>query len=262
MKNIIKFSILILIFLLCFNSKAQTTAMDFQGVDCNNNHVHLFSDLDAGKAVMIIYYMANCGSCPPVAQKMEAMAENINLSHPGLVKAYAFPYNNTTTCSTSASWVTSNNLPLFAPMDSGVVQVAYYGGFGMPTAVLLGGENHEVLFNTQNFVTSDTTTMHNLILGMLNAKTEELKTDLNVNIYPNPASSLIYLEFELLNNAETQVEIVDLSGKQILILDKENFEAGKNKKSINISSISSGSYIVNLKLDGKLSKSEKLNIIH
>ncbi len=262
MKNILKFSSLTFIFFVCFNGKAQTTAMDFQGVDCNNNPVHLFSDLDAGKAVMLIYYMPNCGSCPPVAQKMEAMAENINLTHPGLVKAYAFPYNNTTQCTYSSTWVTTNNLPLFAPMDSGALQVAYYGGFGMPTVVLLGGTNHDVLFNTQNFVASDTTTMHNLILGMLNANTTELKSDFKLEIFPNPAANSVSIEFDLLNNASTQIEILDLSGKLILVLEKENLEAGINKKLINVSGITAGSYIVNLKVDGKLSSKEKLNIIH
>ena len=72
MKNILKFSSLTFLFLLSIDCRAQTTAMDFQGVDCNNNPVHLFSDLDAGKAVMLIYYMANCGTGPPVAQKISA----------------------------------------------------------------------------------------------------------------------------------------------------------------------------------------------
>ncbi len=84
------------------------TAMDFEGNDCNGNYHHLFADLDAGKAVLIHYYMPNCGSCPPPAQKIQAMANKINASYPGAVTGYAFPFQNSTTCAYSATWVSSN----------------------------------------------------------------------------------------------------------------------------------------------------------
>src|SRR6187551_2485907 len=71
-------------------SKAQQIAMQFTGVDCNNNAVDLYSDLNAGKAVVLFYFMPNCGSCPPPAQKIQAMANNLMNTHPGAVKAYAF----------------------------------------------------------------------------------------------------------------------------------------------------------------------------
>ena len=166
MKNInLYISIIVSIFTLT-SYTAQTTAMNFSGIDCNGNNVDLFQDLDAGKSVVLFFYMPSCGSCPPEALKIQTMANNINAVQPGKVKAYAFPFQNSTTCSYSSGWVTTNGLPLYIPMDSGAAQVAYYGGFGMPTVVLLGGgSNHSVQFVTQNFVTSDTTTMHNLIVG-------------------------------------------------------------------------------------------------
>ena len=99
-------------------SKAQTTAMQFSGQDCNGNSVDLYADLDAGKAVVLFYYMPNCVSCPPVAKKVQAMANNINDMHPGMVKGYAFPFQNTTTCTYSSSWVSTNN-PVSAICSNG-----------------------------------------------------------------------------------------------------------------------------------------------
>jgi hypothetical protein len=85
------------------------------------------------------------------------MANNINAMHPGLVKGYAFPFNNTTTCAYSSSWVSSNGLSSFyVPMDSGAVAVAHYGGFGMPTVVVLGGMDHRVMYVSQSFSNADT----------------------------------------------------------------------------------------------------------
>jgi hypothetical protein len=43
--------------------------------------------------------MPNCASCPPPAQKIQTMANNILANHPGVITAYAMPFNNTTTCS-------------------------------------------------------------------------------------------------------------------------------------------------------------------
>lgn len=246
--------------MLAFLGFSQTTAMNFSGQDCNGNNVDLFSDLDAGKAVMLIFYMSNCGSCPPVASKMQTMANNINATHPGLVKAYAFPYQNSTTCSYSSGWVMNNNLPLFAPMDSGAVQVAYYGGFGMPTVVLLGGDNHDVLFTTQNFTTSDTTTMRDLILNTLTLGVKEQTTLQNVSTYPNPASGIVTLNFEALQGNELSMQITDLSGKSVMTFDKEKLNKGKFEKQIDVSSLPVGSYILSLEMNGTL-VIEKINVV-
>lgn len=246
--------------MLAFFGFSQTTAMNFSGQDCNGNNVDLFADLDAGKAVMLIFYMPNCGSCPPVASKMQTMANNINATHPGLVKAYAFPYNNSTTCTYSSGWVMNNNLPLFAPMDSGAVQVAYYGGFGMPTAVLLGGDNHDVLFTTQNFTTSDTTTMRDLILNNLTAGVKEQTALQNVSAYPNPASGMVTVNFEALQGAEINMQITDLSGKAVMTFEKEKLNKGLVEKQIDISSLPVGSYILSLEMNGML-VAEKINVV-
>lgn len=247
MKKVYSILLLVAGMTFAYNSAvAQTTAMNFSGPDCNGNQVDLFSDLDAGKAVMLIFYMPNCGSCPPVATKMQTMANNINATHPGLVKAYAFPYQNSTTCAYSASWVTNNNLPLFAPMDSGAVQVAYYGGFGMPTVVLLGGSNHDVLFTTQNFVTADTTTMRDLILNTFTAGTQEITENSAITAYPNPASDLLTVSFTFQNQKEAEVELLDLAGKRVIETEKVQIISGLAEKQLNVSGIPVGTYIVRI----------------
>lgn len=240
--------------LLCLASAnlivAQTTAYDFQGDDCNGNPVHLYEDLDAGKAVVLFFYMPNCGSCPPPAQKIQTMANNINANFPGKVKAYAYPYQNSTTCAYSASWVTNNNLSLYAPMDSGAYQVAYYGGFGMPTVVLLGRSSHDVMFSTQNFVTSDTTTMRDLILSMLNS-TEELNQNQSaVKLFPNPANQDIRLEFELTAAGSVTYQISDLGGKKISESNSEHLPAGKHHYQLPVSALAEGMYLVTLSANG------------
>ena len=165
------FSILFLSTTLIFSkSFAQTTAMQLTGPDCNGNNHDLFADLDAGKAVILHFFMANCGSCPPPAKNIQAMANNILANHPSKITAYAMPFTNATTCAYTSNWCSSNGLSLYMPYDSGATQVAHYGGFGMPTVVLLGGAgSHRVMFSTLSFSTSDTTTMRDSILRLIGA---------------------------------------------------------------------------------------------
>lgn len=241
---------------------SQTTAMNFTGVDCNNNPVDLFADLDAGKAVILHFYMPNCGSCPPPAQKIQAMANKINATNPGLVKAYAFPFQNSTTCSAVQTWVTNNSLPLYAPMDSGAVQVAYYGGFGMPTVVLLGGNNRDVLFVSQNFVTSDTTTMRDLILGMSTSGVNDLSINqIKLDVFPNPSSDQLIINFNSPFKSEYYTELMDINGKSIMVTTVEQINEGENSFKMDVSKVPSGTYFVTVHVND-IVKTQKVNISH
>jgi len=145
-------------------------------------------------------------------------------------------------------------------MDSGAVQVAYYGGFGMPTVVLLGGDNHDVLFVTQDFNTSDTTTMRDLILNTFTAGVAEQTPLQNVSAYPNPASGIVTVNFEALQGAEINMQITDLSGKAVMTFEKEKLNKGLIEKQIDLSSLPVGSYILNLEMNGTF-VTEKINVV-
>ncbi len=247
-------------------SNAQTTAMDFNTTDCSGSPVHLFSDLDAGKAVVLFYYMPSCGSCPPPAQKIQAMANNINAANPGKVKGYAFPFENTTTCTYSQTWVTSNSLPLYAAMDSGEASVAYYGGFGMPTVVLLGGSTHRVMFSTMSFSTSDTTIMRDSILLMLGitppTAINEIHGNINsVDIYPNPASGNVTVSLDLKEQSNLLIDIVDMVGKQVAVISKEKNASGVLTRQFNTAILSNGVYTIGINVNGN-NINRKLHVIH
>jgi hypothetical protein len=261
--NIYRFLTAVALLLTASYGVAQTTAMDFNTTDCNGNPVHLFSDLDAGKAVVLFYYMPSCGSCPPPASKIQMMANNINATYPGMVKAYAFPYNNTTNCTYSSSWVSSNSLPLYAPMDSGAASVAYYGGFGMPSIVLLGGSDHRVMFFTKSWANSDTTEMRDSILNLLTATAIQTANEA-VNafqVYPNPASDQITVSLELKESGDLKVEIMDVAGRLVATLMDEKQNEGALNRQFNTAGIAAGNYWVRASINGKTS-TQKLDILH
>lgn len=260
MKKSILLSVVVL-FAITF-TKAQT-AYQFAGMDCNNIPVDLFADLNAGKAVILEFYMPNCGSCPPPAQKIQAMGNKINQTYSGMVKGYAFPYQNSTTCTYSSSWVNSNNLSSFwTPMDSGAYQVAYYGGFGMPTIVLLGGQDHRVMFSTLSFSTSDTTIMRDSILALLGTTgIHDLSNELNAfEVFPNPANESVSVSIDLKNATKVLIDVIDISGKQIAIISDEELN-GKITKQFDTSTLANGSYFIRININSKVN-TEKLTVQH
>ena len=244
--------------------KAQT-AMNFSKMDCNGTMHDCFADLDAGKAVIIHFYMPSCGSCPPPAQKIQAMANNILAAHPGMITAYAFPFNNTTACSYSQTWVTSNSLSLYSPMDSGAALVAHYGGFGMPTVVLLGGADHRTMFSTLSFSTSDTAIMRDSILalfGVAPLSINDIPSNINsINIYPNPANDQVSLNIEVKETTNLFAEIIDILGNQVGIIANEKNVKTNLTKAFNTSSLASGFYTIRINANGNI-VNRKLNVTH
>lgn len=243
-------------------SRAQT-AMPLSGMDCNGVSHDLIADLDAGKAVILHFFMPNCGSCPPPAKKIQAMANNILAKNPGKITAYAMPYENTTTCTYTSSWVSSNGLSLYAPYSKGAEQVANYGGFGMPTIVLLGGKDHKVLFSTLSFSTSDTTIMRDKILALLSGTTginEVPNIVSSFNVFPNPANENISINIDLKGSTNVLLDIIDVTGKQVAIVMNEN-QNGTVTKQFNTENLQNGIYLFRLQVNGKI-ETQKISVNH
>ena len=265
MKKTISTTVIVVILLLTTTiSKAQTYAMPLSGNDCNGMPHDLIADLDAGKVVLIHFFMPNCGACPPPAQKIQAMANHILATHPGMITAYAMPFNNTTTCAYTSTWCSSNGLSLYMPYDSGATQVAHYGGFGMPTVVLLGGNDHRVLFSTQSFSTSDTTILRDSILALIAGTTgiADLQNSVSAfKVYPNPANDLVSVNVELKKTSNLLIDVTDITGKQVAIISDEKQNTGIFTKKFNAAILPSGNYLIRLSVDGKTA-TQKLSITH
>lgn len=257
------FTILSALALSASISNAQTTAMQFSGLDCNGNSVDLYADLNAGKAVVLFYYMPNCGTCPPQATKIQTMVNNLMVTYPGMIKGYAFPFQNNTTCSYSQSWVTNNNLNFYAPMDSGATQVAYYGGFGMPTVVLVGGADHRVLFSTLSFTSADTLTMHDSIVNLLGpAAVQNMNPNISsVNLFPNPANQNLQIEMNIAHQSDIKIEVVNVLGETVREVYNASTAPGVLRKEVATGELSNGAYFIRVSSDYSV-QNYKFSVAH
>ena len=64
MKKITTTIVLAFIFLMAATgAQAQAGVTDFNKTNCNGDLCHLYADLDSGHAVLLHFFMPNCGSC-------------------------------------------------------------------------------------------------------------------------------------------------------------------------------------------------------
>lgn len=261
--NILTFVLGAVLATTSISSKAQTTAMSYDFIDCAGNSQSIYADLDAGKALILEFFMTSCSPCVTAGEKLEVMKADLLAEYPGMIKAYAFGYSNSYTCTAINNWVSSNSFTSI-PSDSGATQVAYYGGMGMPTIVILGGgTSHSVLGSPyQGFSTSDTTTMANDIRNFLNSTgIKENNILSNFNLFPNPANLNVQLSFTLSEAADMKIDLYDITGRVVLnIADKKN-QTGQISEVFNTEALAEGSYILRISTNGKVTQ-QKLNVIH
>ncbi len=234
----------------------QTTAMDFDILDCaaSSPH-HLFEDLDAGKAVIVEFFMNACTPCVTAGGVLEEMKTTLESEFPGMIKSYAFAFNNTTPCSVVNTWISTNSFTSI-PSDSGATQVAYYGGMGMPTIVILGGGTEHLVLGAAytGFSTSDTTIMAD---DIRNHFTElGFEEEFNVSeftVFPNPAKgNAANISFTLSESSDVLLELFDLTGRRVSVVFNEKSISGEIKRAIDLSGLVDGSYLLRLNVNGEM----------
>lgn len=206
-----KFLLMVCSIPLLTQAMAQTTALDFTADDCAGASHHLFSDLDAGNAVVLDFVMMNCPDCAPATV---AIANDVipNTIDPGRVKFYSIGFDDVITCPEITSWATAGGVthPVFAGMSD---QTAYYGGMGMPTIVVLGGgSTHGVYYQHLGYVVGLNGIITNAIdLALLAAIGMEEKGAPTVSWGPNPVETLIHL-----SGTYRAVKVMDMQGRVVL----------------------------------------------
>ena len=257
---------LIIIMLLAVNnnSDAQTVAKDFKRLDCNGNMHHLFADLDAGNVVILEFFMQSCSPCITAGKALESMKAKLLAKYPGKIKAYAIGFNNTYSCASNANWVSTNGLTSI-PMDSGAAQVAYYGGMGMPTIVILGGGTQHLVLGSPyiGFSTSDTVQMVKDIQKSFNSTAvENIKTNVSaIEVYPNPLNNEINLNFNVSETTQIKIDISDISGKSLLTLMNESIVSGPFARAFNTCVLPTGYYVMNVNANG-VNYHHKIIVLH
>ena len=105
--------------------------------------------------------------------------------------------------------------------------------------------------------------MRDSILALFNSTTNipDLPGEVSsFSVFPNPANDHISVHLELKENTDLQIDIADISGKQVAIISKEEL-SGVVTRQFNTAQLSNGHYLVRLHVNGKTA-TLRLNVSH
>ena len=123
--------------------------------------------------------------------------------------------------------------------------LASSGGFGSSDGISLGWTTGEVMVQTfSNDSTMLTQGFHQGSISVTTALDEMSESAMDVQIYPNPVSEVLNVEFKNMVDQTIQVKLVDLTGKTVL---RKEFSQPANTVRLNLSSVSSGSYMLEVR---------------
>lgn len=212
-----KLYVLVICLTLGLGANAQTTAQNWTKTDCDGKSHTLFDYLYNGKVVMLQFDMMNCIYCTNAAFSTDAIYNEFQKSNPGKLVMFSMGYTNGTVCADMENWKSTNGFT-FTTIEKCPNDVAYYGGMGMPTIVVLGSYG-KVLYNKQGFAKSDTTGIKAAIMNGL-ATSAINDTRINeqsvISVSPNPVQSDINLNVDLSSGQDLTVSLYDMLGKAVM----------------------------------------------
>lgn len=228
-------------------ASAQDVAMDFTQDDCNGNPHHLFAELDENNVIILEFFMNNCTPCVTAGNQLMDMYNMLLEEYPGHVKWYHFGYNNTYNCDLVSGWVDTHGFNS-TPFTNGASQVAYYGGFGMPTVVVVGGASHEVIYSEVGYSSGDADDIHELVMDFFAANPvsveEEAATTLSLNAFYNSATQQINLAVQNTTTNDLTIELCSVTGQAVMNTQNVKYSGKEQSVQLDASTIANGVYIV------------------
>lgn len=234
------------------------TATDFTATDCNSTSHNLFTELNAGKVVVICWVMP-CSAC--IGPASTAGTTVFNMSNPNVV-FYVVDDAGNSTCSTLNTWVTNNSITTNAVFSNAgnPINMTDYGTAGMPKTVVLGGANHQVFYNQNGTISQ--TALQAAINSALTTGIQEVKNDLStLKLFPSPVVNAATISYSLGSSTDVKVEIVNALGQNVQSVFEGKQTAGDFNFNLDCAKLNNGVYFVKL-TGGKESKTVSFTVAH
>jgi thiol-disulfide isomerase/thioredoxin len=236
------------VILISFGANAQTPltqAVDFDVTFTDGETFNLFDKLDEGKYVVIDFFFTTCGPCQINQPSYTETFQNFGCNTGAM---FFLSVENTVgdelTIAYEETYAGENAPPAASGLDGGGVAVASAYGIGaFPTFILIGPDG-TILEQDMWPLTNGAATFtayfegHGLELESCAVGIEEMTSNADFTIYPNPASSLTTIDLSGFNGQVT-IRIFDILGKQLSSLQTTN-----ETEMIDLSELNSGNYIV------------------
>jgi hypothetical protein len=202
------------------------TAVNFTCNDCSSVPHDLFSELDAGKVIVLDFIMP-CGSCISPSISAYNIVQSYASSNPGMVKFYLSDDLGTTPCNTLNSWASTNSISPDAVFSNTSVVESAYGTGGMPKIVVVGGPNHTVYFNQYGTAANNPNAITNAINLALLATGIQSATNNNFNLNVIPSSKSVQVMYSLNEPADVTLNLLNELGQVVNKKESGRQAAGK-----------------------------------
>lgn len=104
-----------------------------------------------------------------------------------------------------------------------------------------GSDSGDFIYNMSQVVTPSSVT-----------SVDEQQAAASIEVFPNPFTSEIRMNFSLPKSGYLTAEVYDLTGKRVANLMNQNMFAGNYSETFDLSRLSSGNYFVHLSLNGEV----------
>lgn len=246
-----RIGLLLFVSLLSIESYSQTYATDFTASNCNGSSYNLFSELDAGKIIVIGWTMP-CATCAGPLLEVHNAILNYAISNPGVVEYWVTDDYANTSCSSVAGWCATYGITNATYFSSSTIDMNDYGGSGMPKVVVVGCSNHKIYYNKND--NPDGQAVSDAIAEALNDLANSCQldisdikdTDFEFTAFPNPTKSILNIEFKNRPQEHFLIELYTIRGEMLqqISLDKSSLEI--QQLQLSTSDLPEGIYLLNL----------------
>ena len=239
------------------------TGVNFTASDCASTSHTLFTELDAGKVVVICWVMP-CGACISSASTDATTVQGYASSNPGRVKFYLVDDTGNSTCSTLTSWASTNSITTDAKFGNAgnTIKMTDYGSTGMPKTVVMGGTSHTVFYNVNGTVSASALqTAINNALASTTGIADPISNFSAINLFPNPAGNTTEISYSLQSSSDVKIEVFNLVGATVKSISAGIQSAGEQKIKIDCSDLNNGIYFVKM-IAANTEKTITLSVAH
>jgi hypothetical protein len=231
------------------------TAVNFTCNDCSGYTHDLFTELDAGK-VIVICWVEPCGGCADPSLITAYIVESYQNNFPEKVFMYLVDDYADTDCASLISWANMFGIHPSAFFSDETINMLDYGPPGMPKVVVIGSSDHDIFYNANNLV--DSAVLSQAINEAIVATTTGIipinKGFENARLLPNPADINIFLLVNLEGSENIQTQITSQTGNILYQKTWIGLSRGQNKLEIDVSTFKNGFYLIEIIDDGSIRK--------
>ena len=221
------------------------TAMDFTANDCNGNSHNLYTELNSGKVIVLVWVMP-CGSCIGPALTAYNIVQSYASSN---VVYYLIDDAANTSCTSLSSWASANGIGTnrITFSTSSIVE-NNYGGIGMPHVAVVGTSSHTLYFNALNSAAGNSAAIQSAINTALTATGIEPIPDnqYELSVSPSPASEKAKVSYSMKESAEVTLQVFNEVGQTVLKNEMGKQSAGDYSSDIDLSKVAKGIYYLRL----------------